>query len=256
MSIWKNLGRTIARAIRAAARALRRLARRGKDSASAAAETAAEIAEGVYEAGLEVAHDALDLAEHVAAVPGALVGGLLGARPEQPGDVADAASAADAGPVKAAPPAPAPVPVIKLRRRDQCVHRVLDYVAGQISREEARLPASVGLWLDDMSEDDREGLLRFPAGDLDRHMTGMNPIVGIPLLPTDAEVRARFQRDGTPVDVALRELEIDALLERLVMKGGKEGRLAAGALSRSLARLGPAPVPAEAYVHEAPAMRM
>jgi hypothetical protein len=250
VSIWKNLGRTIARALRAAARALRRLARRGKDSAAAAAETAAEVAEGAYETGLEVAHDALDLAEHVAAVPGAVLGGLLGARPEQPGDVADAALAADAGPVKAA----APAPVQAIKRRGHVVERVLDYVAGRISREEARFPASVGLWLDDMGEDDREGLLRFPAGDLDRHMTGTDPIVGIPLLPTDAEVRARFQRDGTPVAVALRELEIDAVLERLALQGGKDGKLAEGALARSLARL--PRIPADAFVHEAPAMRM
>lgn len=250
VSVWKNLAAAIGRAMRAAARALRRLARRGRDSASAAAETAAEIAERAYEAGLEVAHDVLDVAEHAAAVPGALIGGLLGARLEQPGDVADAAIAADAGPVKVA--APAAVPVTK--RRVHVVERVLDYVAGRISREEARLPASVGLWLDDMSEDDREGLLRFPAGDLDRHMTGMVPIVGIPLLPTDAEVRARFRRDGTPVDVAVQELRIDAMLEKLAMQGGKDGKLAEGALARSLARLGP--IPAAAFVHEAPAMRM
>lgn len=244
---WKFL----ARAFRAMARSLRRLAKRLKGGAAAAAE----VAEDVYEGALEVAHEAIDVAEHVAAVPGAAVAGLLGARAPGPGDIADAAVAADTGPI--VPKAPEAKPAFK--RAPFVSERMLDLIAGRIGEREAKLPDSVRFWLADMSEDDRQGLARFSVGQLEAHFRNDRMIPGVPRIYSREEVQARYAQEGLPLETALRELRIDALCEAQASAARKRGdrreaERADEALGVSLARR--YAVPPEAYVHEAPAMRM
>lgn len=248
-----SFAKFLARVFRAMAKALRRMAKGLKGGAA----TAAEIAEGAYEGALEVVHDAIDVAEHVAAVPGAAVAGLIGARAPGPGDVADAAVEADTGPVMPkAPEDPEAKAPAKFRYVSE---RMLAFIAGRITKAEAKLPDSIAFWLADMSEDDREGLQRFSIGELENHIRNARLIPGIPRIYSRDEVRARYAKEGLPLETALRELKIDAMCAASAAAARrrgdrKEAERADEALAVSPARL--YPVPPEAYVHEAPALRM
>lgn len=96
----------LARFVAALVAACRSMTRAAKRIAKPVLDRSGKVIDWVFDR----AHDALDVAEHAAAVPGAAVGGIAGNRGPDPADIAEAAMAAP--PRKAAPVAPAaPAPV-------------------------------------------------------------------------------------------------------------------------------------------------
>lgn len=207
--IVANMIGSIVRALRSAGRALKRLARRVVDPVTGAVSY-------VRDRALELAHDGLDLAEHAAAVPGALLGAALGNRPPEPGDLADMAVAADRA-QQAAPAEPRASAIVGDFAHDEVIEA---FAAVRDSRGCAlmyQLRDEVAYWIAGLLDDERAIVQQAPLPALRAHIEGREQIAGVPPILTRAQVQATreasrdFDRLLRTDPVLLAEMEKGAL---------------------------------------------
>lgn len=177
--IVSNLVGSLVRALRAAGRALRRLAKRVVDPVTGAVRWA-------HDRSLDLVYDGLDLMEHAAAVPGALLGAALGNRPPEPGDLADIAVAADRARAQQAEPRAS---LCVAQKEHDIVVEAFAAVRDRLGSEQLyQLPDTHAYWVAGLLPDERAVVAATPLAGLRAHLDGSRPLPGIPALLTQEQV--------------------------------------------------------------------
>lgn len=178
--IVANISAGLVRALRSIGKALRRLARRVVDPVTGAVSY-------VRDRALELAHDAIDLAEHAAQVPGAALGAMLGNRPPEPGDLADMAVAADRA-QRAMPAEPRASLVVGDFAHDEAIEAFAAVRDAKGSALMYQLRDEVAYWIAGLLDDERTILQQVTLPALRAHIEGREQIAGVPPILTRDQV--------------------------------------------------------------------
>ncbi|MBY0255027.1 MAG: hypothetical protein K2X54_27190 [Methylobacterium organophilum] len=226
--IVANITQGLVRALRSIGRALRRLAKRTVDPITGAVRWAVDRS-------LDAAHDALDLAEHAAAVPGAALAGLLGNRPTDPGDLADLAVAADRA-QQAIPAEPRASLVVGDFAHDEAIEA---FAAVRDSRGSAlmyQLRDEVAYWVAGLLDDERAIVQQVTLPALRAHIEGHQQIAGVPPILTKAQVQ-ETRRTTAEIDRMLRtDPVLLAEMEKGALAAANRNEVPERAPRRALAR--------------------
>lgn len=186
--IVSNVLGSIVRALRSAGRALKRLAKRTVDPITGAVRWA-------YDRSLDVSHDAIDLAEHAAQIPGAALGAVLGNRPPEPGDIAAMAMASADQRPRPAPVASAPA---ALAQRD--IDPTMAVIAAAKDRRGLEIfhdiPQTHCSWLAYMTDEERAVIANATPHQIRGHLTGVALLPGIPPVWTQARLDEANAREA------------------------------------------------------------
>lgn len=226
--IVSNVLGSIVRALRSAGRALKRLARPVIDPVTGAVSW-------VRDRALELAHDGLDLAEHAAAVPGALLGAALGHRPPEPGDLADLAVEADRA-RQAVPAEPRSSAIIGDFAHDEAIEA---FAALRDERHNAlmyQLRDEVAYWAAGLLDDERAILQQAPLHALRAHIEGRVQIAGVPPILTEAQVQATRQASKDFDRMIRTDPELLAEMEKGALAAANRNEKQSRAPSRALVR--------------------
>ncbi len=188
--IVANISATLVSAMRSLARALKAAAR----SAKRIVDPVTGAVRWVYDRTLNLAHDGLDLAEHAAAVPGAAIGAMLPRPLPSPGDIADAATAADRAPA-----------VAPARPRDRLAIQ-LNELARELPGGELHqgLDPRLAFWMMSLSVVERGHVANATPEQIRAHISGTVQIPGVPRIWTAAEV-AHQEEASRAFDLKIRQ---------------------------------------------------
>lgn len=211
--IVANISQGLLRALRSIGRALRRLAKRTVDPVTGAVRWA-------YDRALDASHDALDLAEHAAAVPGALLGAALGNRPPDAADLADMAVAADRA-QQAAPVEPRASLCVGEPRFDEAAEAFAAVRDSRGSEMLYQLSDPVCYWIAGLLDDERAVVAKASLPDLRAHIEGRTMLPGIPPILTREQVLETRARSRDFDRLIREDTELLAEMERAALAAAR-----------------------------------